>query len=172
MEWRGWACSFVQGWLGQTAPLQYYALIGKEMGQIGIMQWNMLLLSSRLVRKTTQNSFIWSFFSSKGKYSVAQTLSHVSSQKMNAQFARATAELIHDNWEIYKEKANTTDTWYYTAGRQAHSTHTLTASVFSMVAYLPHIKNKFIQSQFGKCLVMQGKNTIWAQGIVDCSSTL
>lgn len=35
------------------------------------------------------------FFSSKGKYSAAQTLSHVSSRKMNAQFARATAELIH-----------------------------------------------------------------------------
>lgn len=62
MEWRRWACSFVQGWLGQTAPLQYYALIGKAMGQIGIMQRNMLLLSSGLVRKTTQNSFIWSFF--------------------------------------------------------------------------------------------------------------
>lgn len=35
-----------------------------------------------------------------------------------------------------------------------------TPSLFSVVEHLPHIKNKFIQSQFGECSAMQGRNTI------------
>lgn len=41
-----------------------------------------------------------------------------------------------------------------------------------MVQHLPHIKNKFIASQFGRCLAKQGKNTIRALGIADCSPAL
>jgi len=33
-------------------------------------------------------------------------------------------------------------------------------SLLSVVKHLQHIKNKFIQSQFTECLVMQGRNTI------------
>lgn len=65
-----------------------------------------------------------------------------------------------------------TETCYYTADRQEHKhTHELvhTQPLFSVAEHLPHIKNKLIQSQFGECLTMQGRNTIWALGIVDCS---
>lgn len=130
MEWRGWARSFVQGWLGQTAPLQYYALIGKEMGQIGIMQWNMLLLSSRLARKTTQNSFIWSFFQAKERIQCRRHFhTWVAGKWMHNLHVQAQSSYSHVNWEIYKEKANPTDTWYDTAGRQEHSTHTHTHGI-------------------------------------------
>lgn len=72
-----------------------------------------------------------------------------------------------------KKKANPTDTCCYTADRKEHkNTVIYTAFLFSVVEHLPHIKNKFIQSQFGECLAMQGRNTIWALGIVDCSPTL
>lgn len=56
--------------------------------------------------------------------------------------------------------------------REDERTHKHPACVFSMVEHLPHIKNKFIASQFGKCLAMQGKNTIPALGIADCSPAL
>lgn len=48
---------------------------------------------------------------------------------------------------------------YYTADRQEHKL-TYAPSLFSVVEHVPHIKNKFIQSQFGECLAMQGRNTI------------
>jgi len=39
------------------------------------------------------------------------------------------------------------------------------------VEHHPRIKNRFIQSQFGECLVMQGRNTMGALGIVDLFSS-
>lgn len=210
-----WVCSFVQGWPGQTVPLQCRILIRMEMRWTGIMQWRHQNLCIGFVNGTymkkcnfithvciilneAKHTYSAQFqfycflinvchlhlkkykcgdgkYKSKITHTYTPTVhAHVDTNVVRWIFAQYASELlIHTHVNTHTHKFPCKCTYkYVTTPKHTHTqmhTDTYTPSLFSVVEHLPHIKNKFIQSQFGECLAMQGRNTIWALGIVDCS---